>query len=59
MGDNLPVVDVAGVNGSIVGRSVESISLGGSSACAVLTDGLLKVSETIARSGRRISRLII
>ena len=45
MGNNLLPVDVAGVNGSAAGLSVESVSLGGSSACAVLTGGLLKVRQ--------------
>ncbi|CAM9412343.1 unnamed protein product [Pylaiella littoralis] len=40
MGDNLLPVDVLGVNSN--GLAVESVSTGGSSACALLTGGLLK-----------------
>jgi len=47
MGNSLPAVDIVGVNGSAAGLSVESISLGGSSACAVLTGGLLKVMAAV------------
>lgn len=47
MGNNLPAVDIVGVNGSADGLSVESVSLGGSSACAVLTGGLLKVRACV------------
>lgn len=52
MGDNLPPVDVVGVNGAAAGLEVESISLGGSSACAVITGGLLKVRACVWGWGR-------
>eukprot|EP00752_Nemacystus_decipiens_P013325 g11799.t1 len=42
MGDNLAPVDILGESGVADGMEVESIALGGSSACAVISGGLLK-----------------
>lgn len=47
MGDNLPPVDIVGASGSADGLEVESIALGGSSACAVISGGLLKVRVSV------------
>lgn len=56
MGDNLLPVDVLGVNSN--GLAVESVSTGGSSACALLTGGLLKVGKKFRKQRKKILRSI-
>lgn len=47
MGDNLLPVDIVGETGAAEGLEVESIATGGSSACAVISGGLLKVRLSV------------